>query len=200
MRPGKRYLSLVKDAGRRAGTLVDDLLAFSRTSRAELKLSRLTMEQKVAKIRAELDIEHPGRKIAWEIGPLPEVWGDPALLRLVWRNLLENAVKYSSERDAIEIRVAARQTATEWEFSVKDNGVGFEMAHADKLFGVFQRLHDADAFEGTGIGLATVRRIVARHGGRTWAESAPDQGATIFFSLPLERRHNERDESQETDA
>ena len=185
--PGRRYLNLVKDAGRRAGTLIDDLLAFSRTSRTELSVSQVSMAQKVEKIRAELVVEHPGREIRWEIGPLPDVWGDPALLRLVWRNLLENAVKYSGKQPASLIAIGASERPGEWEFFVKDNGVGFDPAHAQKLFGVFQRLHDAEAFEGTGIGLANVRRIVARHGGRTWAESAPNQGATFFFTLPKER-------------
>lgn len=195
--PGRRYLGLVKDAGRRAGTLIDDLLAFSRTSRVEPIQSLVSMEQKINKIRAELEIEHPGREIDWEIEPLPDVWADPALLRLVWRNLLDNAVKYTGKQAAPRIRVAARKTATEWEFTVKDNGVGFDMAHADKLFGVFQRLHDSESFEGTGIGLATVRRIVSRHGGRTWAESAPGEGATFGFSLPIERRVPESEEPKE---
>ena len=197
--PGRRYLTLVKDAGRRAGTLIDDLLAFSRTSRVELTRSQVSMAQKVEKIRAELEGEHPGREIVWEIEPLPDVWGDPALLWLVWRNLLENAVKYSGKQAAPRICVAARKTATEWEFTVKDNGVGFDMAHAHKLFGVFQRLHDSESFEGTGIGLATARRIVARHGGRTWAESAPGEGATFGFSLP-EHRDAQKEESQEMSA
>ena len=182
--PGRRYLTLIKDAGRRAGQLIDDLLAFSRMSRTELGYGRVNMQEKVERISGELGVENPGQEIRWEIAPLPEVWGDAAMLRLVWRNLLENAIKYSGKEPVSRIQVGVRQTPSEWEFFVKDNGVGFDMAHIDKLFGVFQRLHDFEAFEGTGIGLASVRRIVTRHGGRTWAESVTGEGATFFFSLP----------------
>ena len=188
---GRRYVGLIKDAGRRAGVLIDDLLAFSRMSRTELNQSHVSMREKVEKIRTELALENPECEIIWEIQPLPMVWGDRAMLRLVWRNLMDNAVKYSSKQDSPRVQIGARQSATELEFFVKDNGVGFDMAHADKLFGVFQRLPTTEEFDGTGIGLATVRRIVARHNGRTWAESAPGQGATFYFSLPLERLRDE---------
>ncbi len=186
--PGKRYLATIREAGRRAGQLIDDLLSFSRMSRAELSQSLVAMPQLVKSICTELTSENPDREIRWDIAALPEVWGDGAMLRLVWWNLLENAIKYSSKEAISQIQVGVDKKETEWEFFVKDNGVGFDMAHVDKLFGVFQRLHDFEAFEGTGIGLANVRRIVERHGGRTWAESELGQGATFYFSLPIERR------------
>jgi signal transduction histidine kinase len=189
--PGRRYVGLIKDAGRRAGLLIDDLLGFSRMSRTELNQAVVSMQAKVEKIRVELALENPKRAITWEVGSLPAVWGDMPMLRLVWRNLMENAVKYSSKNPTPHIEIQCRQTATELEFSVKDNGVGFDMAHAENLFGVFQRLHEPEDFEGTGIGLASVRRIIARHDGRTWAESAPGAGATFYFSLPLERLRDE---------
>ncbi|MBB6053523.1 sensor histidine kinase [Armatimonas rosea] len=189
--PGRRYVSLIKDAGRRAGLLIDDLLAFSRMSRTELNQTVVSMQAKVEKIQAELALENPERTITWEVGSLPAVWGDMPMLRLVWRNLMENAVKYSSKSPTTHIEIQCRQTATELEFSVKDNGVGFDMAHTENLFGVFQRLHEPEEFEGTGIGLASVRRIIARHEGRTWAESTLGAGATFYFSLPLERLRDE---------
>ncbi|MGC4042827.1 MAG: ATP-binding protein [Armatimonas sp.] len=181
---GKRYLMLIKEAGQRAGALIDDLLAFSRMSRTQLDFRNIDMNDKVAKVQANTVDAYPDKTIQWTIEPLPEVHGDPAMLRLVWQNLLDNAVKYSSNNDVIQVRVGADREGDDWVFFVKDNGVGFDMEHAQNLFGVFQRLHEDESFEGTGIGLANVRRIVARHGGRTWAESAPGQGATFYFSLP----------------
>lgn len=184
---GKRYLGLIKEAGLRAGRLIDDLLTFSRMSRAELRHSLIPMQEIVDRICGELDDEYPAHKIHWEVTPLPNVCGDPVLANQVWRNLLDNAVKYSSKQEISQIKVGYHKTANELEFFVKDNGVGFDMAHAEKLFGVFQRLHETEDFEGTGIGLVSVRRIIVRHGGRTWAESKPGHGATFYFSLPLDR-------------
>ena len=125
-----------------------------------------------------------GRQIEWQIDPLPEVRGDAAMLRQVWTNLLDNALKFTRPRPCARIGVGARSEPAEHVLFVRDNGVGFDTRFADKLFGVFQRLHGRGEFEGTGIGLASVRRIIARHGGRAWAESAVDQGTTIYFSLP----------------
>jgi len=131
-----------------------------------------------------LSAEPAGREIVWSVSPLPEVPGDPAMLHLAFMNLLSNAVKYTRGRTPARITIAAREHEDEVVLSVQDNGAGFDMAYKDKLFGVFQRLHAAEEFEGTGIGLANVRRIIQRHGGRTWAEGVPDSGATFYFSLP----------------
>ena len=126
----------------------------------------------------------PPRRIEWRIGALPRVVADPSFLRLALANLLENAVKYTRGRDPTLVEVSAEARPSDWVVTVRDNGVGFDMAHVDKLFGVFQRLHRMEDFEGTGIGLANVRRIVARHGGRTWAEGRPGDGAAFSFTLP----------------
>jgi len=182
---GRRYLGIVADSARQMGVLIDDLLVFSRMSRAELRRSKVSLNSLVHEAMAELQMEINGRQIAWKIGELPDVEADPAMLRQVWINLIANAVKYTRPRQPAEIEVGCADAANgEFVFYVRDNGVGFDMQYAHKLFGVFQRLHRAEEFEGTGIGLANVRRIVTRHGGRTWAEGKPEGGATFFFSLP----------------
>jgi len=170
------------------GKLVDDLLAFARMGRRELARAPVDLADVVREAIAELGPEQRGRAVRWEVGPLRVVMADPALLRLAMVNLLSNALKFTRPCAAavIEVgRVAQEDLASPEEVVfVRDNGVGFDMAHAGKLFGVFQRLHRAEEFEGTGIGLASVRRIVARHGGRTWAEGRPDAGATFYLALP----------------
>jgi light-regulated signal transduction histidine kinase (bacteriophytochrome) len=129
--------------------------------------------------------DHEGRDIVWKVADLPTVMGDESMLRRVWQNLLSNAIKYTSSREKAEIEIGVeRKTDGEMAFFVRDNGVGFDMEYAGKLFGVFQRLHKASEFPGTGIGLANVRRIIGRHGGRTWADAVPGKGATLYFSLP----------------
>ena len=138
----------------------------------------------VEAIVAELDQAAPGHRIRWVTGPLPTVRGDPALLRLVLQNLIENAVKYSARREDAVIEIDAQRSGAETVVRVKDNGIGFEMQYADKIFGVFERLHADGEFEGTGIGLANARRIVQRHGGRIWCTSAPGEGAAFYFALP----------------
>ncbi len=181
---GRRFLKVIHDSARHAGRLVDDLLAFSRMGRAELRQTPVDMNALVEEVRREVAGEAEGRNVRWEVGPLPAVRGDPAMLRLVWRNLLSNALKYTRPRAAARVEVGGTAGEREAVFFVRDNGVGFDMKYKEKLFGVFQRLHRPEQFEGTGIGLANVRRIVARHGGRAWAEGVPDGGATFFFSLP----------------
>ncbi|HVZ30900.1 MAG TPA: ATP-binding protein, partial [Polyangiaceae bacterium] len=178
------YLETILSAAQQGGTLIDDLLSFSRMSRAELHKRPVDLRALMEEVRRERESDAAGRDVEWRLGELPPVEADPALLRQVERNLLGNALKYTRPREHALIEVGARQEGEEVEVWVRDNGVGFEMQYADKLFGVFQRLHTADEFEGTGIGLANVRRIISRHGGRTWAEGVLGQGATFSFSLP----------------
>ena len=179
-----RCLRVIRDASRRMNQLIDDLLAFSRMKRAEMESARVDLSALAREAIANLEMSTRGRDIEWQVAPLPEVSGDPALLRQVLANLLGNAVKYTRPRATARIEVAsAGEEDGRTIFFVRDNGVGFDMKYTDKLFGVFQRLHGESEFEGTGIGLANVRSIVARHGGRTWAEAEPDRGATFYFTL-----------------
>ena len=180
----RRYVKTIAKAATHMGRLIDDLLSFSRTGRAAF--DRREVDLDVVVREAVLEVSREARKdIRWDVRPLPHVQGDPSMLRLVFVNLLSNAVKYSSNRPhpVIEVNVDGAGS-TETVVYVRDNGVGFDMAYADKLFGVFQRLHSSDEFEGTGIGLANVRRIVHRHGGKVWGEGVVDGGATFYVSLP----------------
>ncbi len=182
---GRRYLRTITDAAQRMGTLIDDLLAFSRMGRTALSKRPVDLGRLVEEAQAEVTDRINGRPVDWNVGPLPIVQGDPALLRPALVNLLSNAIKYSSTREVSRVEIGvSSSTDDEVVVFVRDNGVGFDMAYASKLFGVFQRLHRTDEFAGTGIGLANVRRIVQRHGGRTWAEAKVDAGATFYFSLP----------------
>jgi len=182
---GARYLQTISDAAKQMGQLIDDLLVFSRMGRQEMLRTSVNLEQLVKSILADLRLDLQGREISWTIAPLPEVKGDPAMLRQVFVNLITNAIKFTGTRSLASIEIGVdRPSSAEIVMFVRDNGVGFDMDYASKLFGVFQRLHRADEFEGTGIGLANVRRIVHRHGGRTWAEGLPDKGATFFIALP----------------
>jgi light-regulated signal transduction histidine kinase (bacteriophytochrome) len=181
----QRYLTLITDSAKRMGRLIDDLLDFSRMGRAEMRRDTVDMDALVRAVLRDLEPDTQGRVIDWRIAPLPTVSGDASLLRQVWMNLLSNAIKYSRPRARAVIEIGSRtEHSAEIKYFVRDNGVGFEMKYSDHLFGVFQRLHRAEDFEGTGIGMANVRRIIARHGGRTWAEGQPDVGATMWFSLP----------------
>ena len=180
----QRYLKTIAEASEEMGQLIDDLLAFSRMGRTEMKESSVCLDEVVQDTIRGVEMATTGRNIVWETAPLPAVLGDPSLLKQVLANLIGNAVKYSRMRDParIEIGCAGEEDGRIILF-VRDNGAGFDMQYAHKLFGVFQRLHRAEEFEGTGIGLATVRRIVTRHGGRVWAEGAVDEGATFYFTL-----------------
>ncbi len=181
----QHYMTTISEAATRMGMLIDDLLAFSRMGRCEISQVRIELGPLVQEVIQELESDTKERTIHWHLAPLPRVMGDRALLRLVLVNLLSNAVKFTRRRAQAEIEIGCTPgQGREIIISVRDNGVGFDMAYADRLFGVFQRLHSADEFEGTGIGLANVRRIISRHGGRTWAEGELDQGATFYFSLP----------------
>jgi len=180
----RRYLSMVIDSVRQMGALIDDLLSFSRMGRSELMKGRLDLNDIIQNVIAELTPGTEGRAIEWKIGDLPEIHGDTAMMRVVFVNLLSNALKYSRGRNPAVIEVGSeRGPDGKTVFFVRDNGVGFDMKYVDKLFGVFQRLHTVDEFEGTGIGLATVRRIIQRHEGRIWAQAAVDQGATFYFTF-----------------
>ena len=186
---GRDQITRILAATNRMGSLIDDLLALSRIGRTETQKATFNLEQLVKSVIAEIAPDTQGRNIAWRIGTLPICYGDPSLLRLVFSNLVSNAVKFTRTRPRAEIEInALDQTPDEVVVLVKDNGVGFDMKYKDKLFGVFQRLHSQQAFEGTGIGLATVQRIIHRHGGRVWAESSVDNGAAFYVTLPQTRR------------
>jgi signal transduction histidine kinase len=181
---GLHYVDTIASSARQMGTLIDDLLQFSRTGRTEMHKERIEMNQVVKEALTLLQENSSGRTIEWDIADLPAVRGDYALLRQVWANLLGNAVKYTRSREVSRIKISAREENGGFLFVVEDNGVGFDMQFIDKLFGVFQRLHSQEEFEGTGIGLATVQRIINRHGGRVWAEAELNQGARFYFTLP----------------
>ena len=179
-----RYLDIISRSAARMGALIDDLLAFSRMSRAHLHTARVDLGRLVAEVREECLRDAQGRDIEWNLGALPAVAADARLLRLALVNLIANAIKFTSRRKHASIEIDARAgEGDEVIVRIADNGAGFDMRFADKLFGVFQRLHREDEFEGTGIGLATVRRILHRHGGRIWVESEPDRGTTFYFTL-----------------
>jgi len=180
-------IGIISASATRMGNLIDGLLSLSRLGRASMVEQEVSLQRLVDEALHELAPETAGRLIEWRIAPLPHVRGDPYLLRSVFVNLLSNAIKYTRPRSPARIEIGSRREANELVCFVRDNGVGFEMEFVAKLFGVFQRLHAAEDFEGTGIGLATVRRIIQRHGGQTWAEGQVDQGATFYFSLPLQR-------------
>jgi light-regulated signal transduction histidine kinase (bacteriophytochrome) len=180
----RQHLQTVADSANNLGNLIDALLAFSRMGRSEMCRQRVNLSLLVEEARHQLRRDLEGRNIIWQFGPLPEVQGDPLMLRQVIINLLSNALKYTRQRSQARIEVGATESDNEVVFFMRDNGVGFEMQYKDKLFGVFQRLHPATDFEGIGIGLANVRRIIHRHGGRTWAEGTVNGGATFYFSIP----------------
>jgi K+-sensing histidine kinase KdpD len=180
-----RYIKTIIESARRMGSLIDDLLGFSRIGRVETKKTRVSLEQLVNDVVTEITQETTGRDIVWKIHPLPFCYGDRSMLRLAIFNLISNAVKFTSMRTRAEIEIGCLDTnEREVEVFVKDNGAGFDMQYSNKLFGVFQRLHLPEQFEGTGIGLAIVQRIILRHGGKVRAEGAVDRGATFYFSLP----------------
>jgi PAS domain S-box-containing protein len=184
---GRHYMRIISDSSREMGVLIDDLLAFSRMGQTQMTQVRVNLNDLLEEVRRQCEGDCQGRNIAWKIPPLPLVVGDPAMLKLVLTNLLANALKFTRPRNPAEIEIGtAGEENGHLIFFVHDNGVGFDQHYAHKLFGVFQRLHSSDTFEGTGIGLANVRRIITRHGGRTWAEGRLDEGATFYFSLPSE--------------
>jgi len=181
---GLHYVDIIASSARQMGVLIDNLLQFSRTGRVEMLQEKMDMNQAVKETLTLLKESYAGRSIEWIIADLPAVRGDYALMRQVWTNLLENAVKYTRPSQDTRIEVRYYEEKGECVFVVSDNGVGFDMQYVHKLFGVFQRLHTQEEFAGTGIGLATVQRIIQRHGGRIWAEAKLNQGARFYFTIP----------------
>jgi PAS domain S-box-containing protein len=179
----QRYLRNIRDGASRMGMLIDDLLALSRLTRQSVKPCEIAMKRLVESVLAEMSAEREGRDVEIRVSELPPAMGDPALVRQVWINLLSNALKYTRKRDPSRIEVGSERRDGDVVYYVRDTGTGFDMKYAGKLFGVFQRLHRITEYEGTGVGLAIVQRIVQRHGGRVWADAKPDRGATFFFTL-----------------
>ena len=181
----QRYMTTILDSAKRMGILIDDLLAFSRMGRVDARRTQVSLDQLVKEVLGEARQETTSREIVWRIDSLPICYGDRSMLKLVFVNLISNAIKFTRQRQPAEIEIGcAEESKDKVAIFVRDNGTGFDMKYAHKLFGVFQRLHHADEFEGTGIGLATVQRIIHRHGGEVRAEGAVNQGATFYFSVP----------------
>jgi light-regulated signal transduction histidine kinase (bacteriophytochrome) len=179
----QRYLHIVRDSAQEMGQLIDDLLIFSRLGRQPLTKQLVAPADIVRQVLEDLRSEREGRCVNLVIGELPVCQADPVLLKQVFVNLLANALKFTRRREVARIEIGCREVGGEAVYFVKDNGVGFDMQYAPKLFGVFQRLHRAEDYEGTGVGLAIVQRVIHRHGGRVWAEAAVDHGATFAFTL-----------------
>jgi len=178
------YLCEVKDSAQQMGILIDDLLQFSRTGRQNLQRADFDMINVVQEVLEELQLDTKNRNIKWIIGDLPRIFGDQSMIKQVWANLLENAVKFTQYKNEATIEVGSTREPGQWVFFVRDNGAGFDMQYAHKLFGVFQRLHPYSQFEGTGIGLANVQRIIQKHRGRVWAEAQQEKGASFYFTVP----------------
>ncbi len=185
----RHYMGIISESAGKMGQLINDLLSFSRTGRRELSFQKVALGPLVQDVIRDLEPDISGRNVQWHIGELPVVNGDATMLRIVLTNLISNALKFTRYRSQADIEIGSQPgRKSEAVVFVRDNGVGFDMAYVDRLFCVFQRLHRAEEFEGTGIGLANVQRIIARHGGSPWAEGKVDQGATFFFSLPQRSR------------
>jgi signal transduction histidine kinase len=185
---GKRYLNIIRSNTKNMGQLIDDLLALSRLGRHEIRVADIDMEELARTVSKEMKLAAPRRKIKFKIQKLPRACADHALIRQVFANLLSNAVKFTRSKEVASIEINCSNGEHENVYCVKDNGAGFDMKYVDKLFGVFQRLHSSDEFEGTGVGLAIVQRIIHRHGGRVWAEGKVNKGASFYFTLPQERK------------
>lgn len=181
----QHYLRQISQLTSHSGKMIDDLLHFSRTGRVEMQFAPVNMERLVQEVRYYMTAQAAERTINWQIGSLPPVQGDRNLLRQVWQNLIENAVKYTIQREQAEIAIGSKVEAGKTIFFIRDNGIGFDIEDAKHLFGVFQRLHNTADFPGTGVGLANVQRAIFRHKGQVWAEAEPDAGATFYFTVPL---------------
>jgi PAS domain S-box-containing protein len=180
----RRFLDIIADSTHQMGVLIDDLLMFSRMGRSEMRWVKIESDALIHEVVDALQSDNEGRNIEWKIAKLPQIQADAPMLRQVWANLIGNAVKYTRPRDPARIEIGCNENGTEFVFYIGDNGVGFDMQYAHKLFGVFQRLHRVEEFEGTGIGLANVQRIVLRHHGRVWAEGRLNEGSKFFFTIP----------------
>jgi light-regulated signal transduction histidine kinase (bacteriophytochrome) len=187
----RRKVDVIKEDAEHMGRLIDDLLAFSRLGRKTIQLTEVNMTELAQSVYDNLSRQTPDQHAEFRLGKLPAASGDRALLGQVWTNLISNAMKFSSKRDGALIEVSAVSNEQEYIYFVRDNGAGFDPRYQAKLFGVFQRLHDASEFPGTGVGLALIQRIVVRHRGRVWAEGKPGEGATFYFTLPREQNNGE---------
>jgi light-regulated signal transduction histidine kinase (bacteriophytochrome) len=181
---GQHYLQRIRSSAQRMATLIDDLLKLAQVTRAQINFMQVDLSKLAGDILSELRRTHSERRVKSMIAPNLLAQGDPRLLGVVLENLLNNAWKYTSKQERAQIEFGKKQEGDETIYFIRDNGAGFDMAYADKLFGAFQRLHTVSEFPGTGIGLATVQRILQRHGGRIWAEGAVNEGATFFFTVP----------------
>lgn len=181
---GKRVLRLIQQNAEKMGVLIDDLLAFSKLGKKDLQKSSIDMQEMVEEVIEEIGSSRP-HKAQLNVGGLPNVEADRSLIRQVWFNLIENAIKYSGKSDRAEVEIGYSESGNDITYYIRDNGAGFNMDYIDKLFGVFQRLHSNEEFEGTGIGLAMAQRIVNKHGGKIWAEAKIKEGATFYFTLPV---------------
>ena len=195
---GIRYLKIISESSHEMGSLIDALLTFSRLSRTELQKTKINTQIMVAQVLKSFKEEMAGRDVEINVAELPDAIGDETLIHQVWENLISNALKYSKYKEKAIIAIGSEIADDKTVFSISDNGAGFDMKYADKLFGVFQRMHKATEFEGIGIGLANVNRIVVRHGGKCWAESEVGNGATFFFSIPNEEVFSRSDQSQKS--
>jgi light-regulated signal transduction histidine kinase (bacteriophytochrome) len=179
---GAHYFDAIRDSAEEMGCLIDDLLHYSRNGRAELIRAPIDMNTIVTDLVRKFSDSHPGRNVVWHVSHLPAAYADATMIKFVWHNLVDNALKFTNKKDQANIEIGF--LSNENAYYIKDNGVGFDMKYANKLFGMFQRLHSKDEFDGTGIGLASVKRIISRHGGRIWAEAETNAGASFFFILP----------------
>jgi light-regulated signal transduction histidine kinase (bacteriophytochrome) len=184
---GIRLLNIVRENTAKMGHLIDDILLLSRASRQEMKLNEIDMAALAKSVYGEFHIDSEDRNLEFSVGNLPNAYGDRAMLGQVFQNLIGNAIKFTRKKDPGTIEVGGKTEGKENVYYVKDNGAGFDMKYINKLFGLFQRLHSPEEFEGTGVGLSIVQRVIRRHGGRVWGEGAVDSGATIYFTLPKDK-------------
>jgi len=189
---GKRLLNIIRTNTQKMDQLITDILALSRVSRTEIKLSRINMTTLVNSIYHELASPEVRQKFVFSVGPLPDAFGDPILMRQLWSNLISNAIKYTLPKEERRIEIGSLVESGMNIYSIKDTGVGFNPDYMHKLFGLFQRLHGAEEFEGTGVGLSIVQRIILRHGGKVWAEGKVNEGATFWFSIPIKEVHDDQ--------